>query len=364
MYRIARKTGTQLPGLVLNLIDPSLYPLVYGRSWLHREPSTSPQASLTLDTLGELPGSLEGWRQVQWAPDALKSDYYLPVINKKQVSYASGKFSWLPSEFRVDDNGAVTIESYINNLHPVRHAALYPIIATVFSKFLPLLEQVLTDLVHPRKPGVEFNLYDCYEYERPEPERGRRPYNEYLEELECWHKDAAYKVPQPKPFVVPARPINPYSLCGRRLQAIVQMSNIELPSKKSSYGGKGWSVAGLDNERIIATGILFYDVVNIAQCSLEFREPINVHHTVIKDYEHQATRFAYDIDADLSGKPACFSQELGDVDIKDGLCVVFPNTYQHKMPRITPDIASTPGHCKMLTFYFVDPTTRIPSTEI
>ncbi|KAJ2822563.1 hypothetical protein FBU31_004554, partial [Coemansia sp. 'formosensis'] len=262
----------------LNLIDPSLYPLIYGRSWLRRESSTSARVTHTLDTPGELPGSLEKWRQAQWAPEALKSECYIPVINKKQASYASDKFSWLPSEFRVDDNGAVTIESYINNLHPVRHAALYPIIASVFSKFLPLLEQVLTDLVHPRKSGVEFNLWDCYEYSKPEPERGRRPYYEYLEELKCWHEDedGTYRDPQPKPFVVPERPRNPYSLRGRQLQAIVRMSNIELSSKKSSYCGKGWSVAGLDNERIIATGIFFYDVFNISQCSLEFRETLNI----------------------------------------------------------------------------------------
>ncbi|KAJ2812593.1 hypothetical protein H4S07_001295 [Coemansia furcata] len=264
----------------------------------------------------------------------------------------------------MDDKGAVTIESYINNLHPIKHAALYPIIATVFSKFLPLLEQVLTDLVHPRKPGVEFNLYDCYEYSRPEPERGRRPYYEYIEELECWHEDAAYKVPQPKPFVVPARPIKPYSLRGWRLQAIVRMSNIELPSKRSSYGGKGWSVAGLDNERIIATGILFYDVVNIAQCSIEFCESLTSYHTASNDNDYHSIQLAYGIDGDLTGKLARFSQELGTVNIKDGLCVVFPNTYQYKMPRITQEIAFMPGHCKMLTFYFVDPTTRIPSTEI
>ncbi|KAJ2840770.1 hypothetical protein FBU31_000133, partial [Coemansia sp. 'formosensis'] len=339
---------------ILNLIDPSLFPLIYGRSWLHHEPSTSTSVTRTLDTLGELPGSLEGWRQAQLAPDALKSECYLPVFNKKQASYASDRFSWLPSEFRVDDNGAVTIESYINNLHPVRHAALYPIIATL----------VLTDLVHPRKPGVEFNLYDCYEYSRPEPERGRRPYYEYIEELECWHEDAAFKVPQPKPFVVPARPINPYSLHGRRLQAIVRMSNIELPSKKSVYGSKGWSVAGLDNEHIIATGILFYDVVNIAQCSLEFRESLTAYRTASNDNEFHAIRFAYGISEDLSGRPERFTQELGNVDIKDGLCVVFPNTYQYEMPRITREIATKPGHCKMLTFYFVDPTTRIPSTEV
>ncbi|KAJ2812745.1 hypothetical protein H4S07_001188 [Coemansia furcata] len=264
----------------------------------------------------------------------------------------------------MDDNGAVTIESYINNLHPIKHAALYPIIATVFSKFLPLLEQVLTDLVYPRKPGVEFNLYDCYEYSRPEPERGHQPYYEYIEELECWHEDAAYKVPQPKPFVVPARPINPYSLHGQQLQAIVQMSNIELPSKKSSYSGKGWSVACLDNEHIIATGILFYEVVNIAQCSLEFHESLNAHHGASNANEYHAIHFAYNIDEDLSGCPECFTQKLGNVDIEDGLCIMFPNTYQYEMPRIMWEIATKPGHCKMLTFYFIDLTTRIPSTEI
>ncbi|KAJ2817750.1 hypothetical protein GGI24_005307 [Coemansia furcata] len=34
------------------------------------------------------------------------------------------------------------------------------------------------------------------------------------------------------------------------------------------------------------------------------------------------------------------------------------------MPRITREIASMPGHCKMLAFYFIDPTAHIPSTEV
>ncbi|KAJ1963720.1 hypothetical protein GGI12_001882 [Dipsacomyces acuminosporus] len=50
----------------------------------------------------------------------------------------------------VDNDGNATIESYISNLHPSRHAALYPTIAKGFSRFVPMLEQVVTDLVHPR----------------------------------------------------------------------------------------------------------------------------------------------------------------------------------------------------------------------
>ncbi|KAJ1812600.1 hypothetical protein LPJ60_006519 [Coemansia sp. RSA 2675] len=278
-----------------------------------------------------------------------------------KASYASGKFSWLPSEFRVDDSGAVTIESYINNLHPVRHATLYPIIASVFSKFLPLLEHVLTDLVHPRQPRVEFGIYDCFGSPMPEPDY--QSSCESLEELECSEEDAIYVDPVPKSFV-PERPINPYSLRDRRLQAVVRMSNIELLSKKSAYGGKGWSVAGLDNECIIATGIFFYDVVNTSQCSLEFREPFNAAHDVSTEMEYAAIIHTYDLDMDFAGGFDRTSQELGKVDIKDGLCVVFPNTYQYKMSRIVRGIASKPGHCKMLTFYYVDPSKHIPSTKI
>ncbi|KAJ2316992.1 hypothetical protein GGI00_006877 [Coemansia sp. RSA 2681] len=34
------------------------------------------------------------------------------------------------------------------------------------------------------------------------------------------------------------------------------------------------------------------------------------------------------------------------------------------MPELKLADKTKPGHCKMLTFYFVDPSTRIPSTEI
>ncbi|KAJ2467835.1 hypothetical protein GGI03_001347 [Coemansia sp. RSA 2337] len=50
--------------------------------------------------------------------------------------------------------------------------------------------------------------------------------------------------------------------------------------------------------------------------------------------------------------------------IYDGQCLVFSNTLLYKMPKFMRVDATKPGHCKMLTFYFVDPSTRIPSTEI
>ncbi|KAJ2321437.1 hypothetical protein GGI00_006062, partial [Coemansia sp. RSA 2681] len=259
---------------VLNLIDPSLFPLIYSRSKLCRQPCTSPQAALNAGMPGEFPGLFDKWREALSG-----SDYYIPIMDDDYTSnYISEEFSWLPSEFRVDDNGAVTIESYINNLHPVKHAALYPIIASVFSKFVPLLEQVVTDLVHPCQPRVKRLDGEDYQCNGPESEPEDDSVlrlEELGERLHEWGEHATFVRPQIEPFVSPERPTSPYKLCGRRLQAIVRMSSVELSLESPSYGGEDWSVAGSANERIIATGVFFYDVANIAQSSLQFREAVH-----------------------------------------------------------------------------------------
>ncbi|KAJ2876470.1 hypothetical protein H4R27_006334 [Coemansia aciculifera] len=343
---------------VLNLIDPSLFPLIYSRSKLCRQTGTSPQAALRIEDAGEFPRSLEGWRKALNVTGNGESDYYIPIGIMQYGSYPSKELCWLPSEFRVDNNRAVTIESYINNLHPIKHAALYPAIARVFSKFLPLLEQVVTDLVHPRPPRVKADPSKYY-ISAPPPGEDDDDY----EEFEPWRRRALIDIPMPELFVAPTRPVNPYKLCGRRLQAVVKMSSIELTSKRPIYGGEDWSVAGLDNERIIATGIFFYDVVNIAPSSLQFRETLGSSFNV-DQFDIDAVVNVYGIEHDKLVEGDRASQELGSVGIKDGRCLVFPNVHQFKVPELKLTDKTKPGHCKMLTFYFVDPSTRIPSTEI
>ncbi|KAJ2060494.1 hypothetical protein GGI17_003695 [Coemansia sp. S146] len=347
---------------ILNLIDPSLFPLIYSRSKLCRQTSASPQTVLKIEDMGEFPGSLDEWSRALNVTKDGESHCYLPTWDRLYSAYFSNKFSWLPSEFRVDDNGAATVESYINNLHPVKHAALYPIIANVFSKFLPLLEQVVTDLVNPRQPRVIPNSDEYYKSDEPLPDMDDD--DEYAEELILWKRRATFIHPQPEPFVAPARPINPYKLCGRRLQAVVKMSNIELTPKSPIYGGEDWSVAGLANERIIATGIFFYDVVNITPSSLQFREALCSWDFETEEYDIESAVKAYGIGQDRLADGDIVSQELGSIGIEDGRCVVFPNIHEFKVPELKLADKTKPGHCKMLTFYFVDPSTRISSTEI
>lgn len=70
---------------------------------------------------------------------------------------SSLKHQWLPSEFSVAKDGCVSIDSYVNNLHPNLHASLYPVLADIFAKFIPLFERVLSDLETrpPRRVKVQ-----------------------------------------------------------------------------------------------------------------------------------------------------------------------------------------------------------------
>ncbi|KAJ2773953.1 hypothetical protein GGI18_004641 [Coemansia linderi] len=162
---------------VLNLIDPSLYLLMYQRSSMLSKPITSPLAALDLKSFGHFPAMREQWsRAVNHLADSevvvnMRKRLYMadPSYQYSSNLFCSEEFCWLPTEFHVDDDSFATIESYINNLHPRRHAMLYPIIASVFSKMVPMLEHVVMDLVHPRGLRVATHAHKWYMSEGPKP---------------------------------------------------------------------------------------------------------------------------------------------------------------------------------------------------
>ncbi|KAJ2777797.1 hypothetical protein GGI15_004397 [Coemansia interrupta] len=271
------------------------------------------------------------------------------------------KFCWLPTEFDVAEDGKTTIMSYINNLHPIKHAAFYPTIANIFSKFVPLLEQVLTDIVHPR-PEFKVDPADYEVYELLHPDYSDSDYDDKYEEWKRSYQDVELK---PLPFVAPDRPKVPYSLCGRRLQAIVKMSNIVLTPEKPEYEGGTWHVEALENERIIATGIYYYDIDNITESNLAFRESIDPLTVSYEQHREDMIDADYDIfDENGITDSLLISQPLGQVEARNGRCIVFPNIYQHRVSGFKLADPAKPGHRKIFAFFFIDPSTRIPSTEI
>ncbi|KAJ2081079.1 hypothetical protein H4R24_002605 [Coemansia sp. RSA 988] len=348
---------------VLNLVHPSLYPLIYTSSSILSEPIASPADAVHLKTFGDFPGSFVEWRKaVESASNKVDEDsgaakYIIP----NEHSFLSQKFCWLPTEFQVNDDGTVAIQSYINNLHPVQHAAFYPTIATIFSKFVPMLEHVITDLIYPRELRVIPDPYNWFYSDDKEPEDYDA--SDYDERYEEWQNNRDFADPQPDPFVAPKRQLTPISLRGRRLQAIFKMSNIQLTPEKPEYEGGNWHVEAMANERIVATGIYYYDVQNITESNLSFRESVS------EDLDYEQGDFdgvnrAYGIYEGGREETVPLIQEIGKVEAKNGRCVVFPNIYQHKVSGFKLADPTKPGHRKIFAFFFIDPTTRIPSTEI
>ncbi|KAJ6633832.1 hypothetical protein Bhyg_16969 [Pseudolycoriella hygida] len=166
--------------LVVDLVHPSLFCFVRGVSKIVDE------TGITADTINKL-----------------ASDESAP---------RNSRYRWLPSEVSCNENGEVSIDSYINNLPPTKNADLYSSIARILSKFLPLFSRVLRDLAYPR---------------------------------------------------------------DNRLSVIIKLANIELTPKKPKYKGGVWHVEGTESEAIVATGILYYSMENVTESLLKFRAAVD-----------------------------------------------------------------------------------------
>ncbi|KAG8925471.1 hypothetical protein FRC02_009635 [Tulasnella sp. 418] len=251
--------------LVLDLVHPSLYCLVYGRTYGYT-PGSDPRKRAPSDL------------QLLSPPEAPKK-YSIQSLTGPDEYCISRKFSWIPTDFHIDDSGeGARAKSYINNLHP-SHTELYHGIEMLIAKFSQLFNRVLTDL-HPDNP-LKQRTVGCYHYE----DNGGRPrrrdgedWDAYYLRLNEWEKN--------RPIVLPTVPTDgysgglnirksQYSIHGRDVQVIVKLANIQLTPEKPEYPGGSWHVEGMANECIVASGIYYYSSKNITSSHLAFRESVS-----------------------------------------------------------------------------------------
>ncbi|KAF5681277.1 hypothetical protein FHETE_66 [Fusarium heterosporum] len=116
-------------GQVLDLVHPSLWPLVYGRSRILLSHVIGLQDAF----------NYEGEPVMICAPaDDDCYRYSKGGFCGQGFPVLSNRFQWLPCDVALDPiTGGVQIASYINNLHPQQQAHLYPIIETFIRESLP-----------------------------------------------------------------------------------------------------------------------------------------------------------------------------------------------------------------------------------
>ena len=204
-------------------------------------------------------------------PNGLPTTLPQPEIGFNQ--FTSTDYQWIPTPVEVDKEGKVTFLSYVNNLHPIRHKDLYPVLADMFSLTLPLFERVLTFLKSPLNPKFDLGRFEIYETQDEPDKREDEDYDAYDRRLEDWYQNRPIN-PIPIPtFTEPStRPSVVLRSC--RLQVIVKIQEIHLTPDRPVYEGGVWHVEGMRNERIVATAIYYYDCSNITECKLSFRQAV------------------------------------------------------------------------------------------
>lgn len=337
---------------VLDLVHPSLWPLVYGRSRVLPNKRINAENCLDHCGMGDvLPELLEKPKE---EPTRYRS-------SRHPVAVSSARFQWLPCDIDLAGERP-RIDSYINNLHPVQHAALYPVIEQIIARSLPAWDVIYNwhkkyqvQRVEATRVGTDCQADECNEEEfsycsptlRPVNE-GERP-REEDEEDEDWYEgsererldrewfNSTHPVFQPQPkedlddlFKLKLGDVKPSGFFGgvSRAQVIVKLANIHLTPEKPKYDGGSWHIEGQMNEHICATALYYYDCDNITDCYLDFR--------TIANHEDLSGELSYDQDDHRSimrtfdiNSHGDTVQNIGSVLTRQDRMLFFPNVYQH-----------------------------------
>ncbi|VVT56564.1 uncharacterized protein SAPINGB_P005153 [Magnusiomyces paraingens] len=319
---------------VWDLIHPSLYPLQYGITPVVKD--------LKNDHVGfeiNYKGGCVPMPEYNFWRDSIKSDVSTFGISKR--------FQWLPSIFNVAKDGKVTIESYINNLHPVHYKDLYRPIADIFARFIPGINAALSQ--YASKEHIRDNPFTHEEgLYGPEPEFDENDpnydekYDEYIENRVPIVNDPVFEMPS-------GERVSQIDVHGTKLKVIVKMANIQLTPENPEYAGGTWHVEGTINEDIVCSCLYYYDVENITDDSeLEFRAATDA--PIYEQYDSDGVLAVYGLEnGDLN------TFYVGGVKTIEDRLIVFPNMLQHHVKPFKLQDKTKPGHRKILCFFVCDP---------
>lgn len=384
-------------GQVLDLVHPSLYPLIYGRSRVlsHGEVPLEdcvscigqgevvPEAKMDTEIEAhlceeELQKSQTGLTVIQWEPSMTPQTYMgtqneghrITDIQQDKDAWST-RYQWLPSDVSFYKSGhQVRFTSYINNLHPTRHKSLYGVIEALLSRSIPLWNEVLESTEVVVQPRLDVNSYH-FEYpqgeDRPREEGENSDTDEFLDRNHEWreltrilHHPEPTKAYTTRPRAEPGRRVDlAKDFSDNGLQVIVKLANIHLTPTSPTYPGGSWHIEGQLNEHIVATSLYYYDQSNITQSSLAFRQRMDAD-SLDLSYEQDDPKGIEEVLGAKDGE--CAYSNLGAVATKEGRLLAFPNVLQHRVPPFQLEDPSKSGHRKILALFLVDPYIRILST--
>jgi hypothetical protein len=125
--------------MVLDLVHPSMYPLVYGRSRVIKSELVG-----VSDAIKKWAGKGDTIAKDEWKGNEERDQFRYTVGNgENPPQYWSDTYQWLPANVAFQEDGTFKFTSYINNLHPVRYSRTYCTIEKLIKSALPAWDQCL-----------------------------------------------------------------------------------------------------------------------------------------------------------------------------------------------------------------------------
>ncbi|KAJ8066741.1 hypothetical protein OCU04_004131 [Sclerotinia nivalis] len=386
--------------MVQDLVHPSMYPLVYGRSRVLKDEVVGVNDAIE-KWVGK--GSFGG---VKYEPKGHS-------FSGDKQHYWSNTYQWLPANVAFQEDGKVKFTSYINNIHPTKYPEIYHTIEKLVETALPLWDQCLTVAVNYEEKDGAGRIEPRFPYpENPDDENGdnwilsgpraaahvvESPTMEVDDQNENDHgnggevdiniedtdseedeedeEDAEEKwrllrkpvIPEPS-FEDVNYSREPKKCLSKKfeksgLQVIVKIASIELTPEKPEFPMGGWHIEGQMNEHICGTALYYLDSENITSSDLSFR--MQTMEDLYDDFKVGLN--AYDwleqvYGTNLGQQNSPCLQNYGSVETRQGRLLAFPNVFQHKVSSFRLKDPTKPGHRRFIALWLVDPHVRIIST--
>lgn len=374
--------------MVQNLVHPSMYPFIYGKSnFIQEEVVGVSDAIESWAGKGETAPEHGNDDLVGQDPtDPNHGDFGIPH------EYWSTKYQWLPANLAFRKDGTVKFTSYINNLHPQRYPEIYRTIEKLVDASIPAWDQCLAEYKYYEKIGAgrlvsRFSLPEsCFEDDDHlwesfnAKELARHDVeldDDVLDDLDGdeegiqrskWEKVRDPLLPEPDHvFKVDYTCRNSLreKFKATGLQVIVKMATIELNHEKPEFPIGGWHIEGQMNERICATALYYLDSENVTPSHLSFRMQTSDEQFALQEITGQDSynwlERVYGTELGGYDKTACL-QQYGSVETRQGRLLAFPNVLQHRVSPFKLQNPAKPGHRRFIALWLVDPHQRIVST--
>ncbi|KAJ3203297.1 hypothetical protein HDU67_010254 [Dinochytrium kinnereticum] len=306
------------------------------------------------------------------------------------------QFQWLPTDITIDVRGRVHIESYINNIHPRRHAGLYETIAGMVEAILPMFERAVEcydGCKETRRIRAKYPYAQCFDdfiderwlwyrtvlLEEGGRERNGQWYREMMEDetsfrrmmwahRECLIGDVALDPSALMPTFQSYIKKNPThrafkttpcktSLLHRRLQISVQVKSIRI-APGQEYPGEYQHLEGCNNDCVAAVAIFPYELENISTPTLTFHELYDETRLTCDDFDDEdRIKSTFNIS---EGDPNI--QPTGTTTLPQNRLLLFQNQNPHRLRPMTLLDPTKPGKLTLLLISLHHPTLQLPST--